>query len=87
MTPKKITNWSVRSPAYAAPELGKKYLAGTYAGSPIETSRIMRKAGPLTYETRSGTHYELVGPPDPGFVAYCESIGKPLDLADPIKFV
>lgn len=87
MTAKKITNWSVRTNAYAAPEISDNGLAGECAGRSIFTSRIMSKVGPLTYETRSGTHYELVGPPDPGFVAYCESIGKPLDLADPIKFV
>lgn len=80
-----ITNWSVRSNPFQAPEVRGLYLHGECEGKPIATSRVAEKVAPLTYRTKSGSLYRLEGEPEPGYVQYCAENNIDLDLADPIK--
>lgn len=77
---------------YTAPELREVCLMGLrlpphHLKSEVKTSAVVAKVGPKSYRTRSGNVYVLDGAPERGFVEYCKSIGKPLDLDDPIKFL
>lgn len=52
-------------------------------GKTITTSRIVSVAG-REITTKSGSVY-LLGEPDPEWLTYLESIGKPYDPAQPIR--
>ena len=79
-----------------APELRVIHLVGEVYGHPlkdrhpdgksIQTSYVVEKLGPKTFATNSGSIYTLEDP-HPDYVAFCESIDKPLNLEDPIKFI
>lgn len=86
MDAKIITNWALRFSSYDAPEVKQMRISGTCNGHPIFTSGVVRKIGELTYETKSGSHYQLSGPPEAGYAAYCAEHKIELDPADPIKF-
>jgi len=87
-----LHNWSIVGiTPYAAPEQGS-CLAGQIFlhpqftdGDKIQTSRITAADG-RTITTESGSIYQLVGDPDPGYVQYCDETNKPLDLENPIQF-
>lgn len=93
-----LKNWSVRgsNDPYMAPELRVIYFVGEVYDHPliekhpdgkiIRTSSVVEKLGPKTFVTNSGSIYTLEDP-HPGYVAFCEEIGKPLNLEDPIKFI
>lgn len=93
----KLREWStdLTGDAYTAPEHREVCLVGfrlrpnhlKVEPSLVKTSAIVAKLGPKSYRTRSGSVYVLDGAPESGFVEYCKSIGKPLDLDDPIKFL
>lgn len=93
----KLREWSTDliGDAYTAPEQRELCLVGFRVlpyhvkeePSCVKTSAVVAKVGPKSYRTRSGSVYVLDGPPESGFVEYCNSIGKPLDLDDPIKFL
>lgn len=86
MTARIITEWALRASSYEAPEVKQMKISGTCEGGPITTSRVVRQVGPLIYETKSGSHYQLSGPPEQGYADFCRDNGIALDLADPIKF-
>jgi len=84
----KLTNWGtiLTDGDYTAPELRRLRLCGTLeSGKSVITSALEAKVGHRTYRTSSGSLYELTGDPDPAYVAYLQSIGRALDLDDPIK--
>ena len=81
-----LAKWAVRGSDYAAPEVRQIRLSGTLLdGKIIQTSGVVRKVAPLTYQTQSGSLYQLEGPPDEAYAAYCAKNQIALDLADPIK--
>lgn len=97
-TPITLANWSVANPPgysrYRATELCPGIsMQGVVNGHPrlpdgegIVTSQIVRAEG-LDVYTESGSHYRLIGPPDPGFVEWCKChYDKPVDWSNPIRF-
>jgi len=89
MTPIKLTSWAcgvASDNPFDAPEISGISLRGTNPdGRRLTTSRVVEKLGPRTFRTWSGSIYELEGDPEPEYVKFCEGIGKPLNLDDPIK--
>lgn len=84
---KKLLRWSTTaSGAFGLSGDELIALQGYVEGRQIVTSCLIQKLGPRMFETYSGSVYELVGPPDAQFVAFCARIGKPLDAADPVKW-
>lgn len=83
-----ITEWALRGSNYDSPEIKRLWITGRTpdTGRSIRTNYLVRKVGPMTYETASGSHYRLEGPPDPGYATYCAENNIELDLADPVKF-
>lgn len=91
----RIENWSVcesQVDAYTAPEHRARRLRGNVFDHPrhkdgekIVTSGIVEVDG-RTIKTSSGNTYVL-GQPEPEYVSYCQSIGKPIDEANPIKVI
>lgn len=78
-----IKGWYTRLPrgtsAYTAPEVAGIAVAGEVQGHPkkpdgtrVTTSRVVRVSG-RKFWTESGTAYELVGDPDPRFLATLEA--------------
>ena len=66
-------------------------MTGTVCGHPtkadghqVVTSPIRTSKGRLV-TTQSGNVYELVGDPDPEYLAYLQSIGYPYDSVNPVK--
>lgn len=88
MSAREISQWAIRADPHASPEIKRLWITGVTPdnGKTISTSCIVKKIAPLTYETASGSHYRLVGPPEEGYAAYCKENGIDLDAADPIKF-
>jgi hypothetical protein len=93
----RLKNWAVvgNTDPYAAPELFGSQLNGLVYdhpsghfldGEPVTTSSIVKAEG-RQITTRSGTVYLLDGPPAPEYVAFCKSIGRTIDEANPIKRV
>lgn len=83
----KLTEWAtyLTGDHYTAPELRRLCLRGDRGDKKVVTSAIVEKLGPRLFRTHTGSVYELVGDPDPEFVTYCNGIGKPLNLDDPIR--
>jgi hypothetical protein len=88
MSERAITDWAIRADPYSPPECRRLWITGITpdTGKTIRTNYVLKKFGPLTYETASGSHYRLEGPPDPEYAAFCKENGIALDCADPIKF-
>lgn len=73
---------------YEAPEVRGLSVAGVWPdGQRRTSSRIVEKLGPRLFRTASGSYYEIVGDPDPEYVKHCESTGKPLNVADPVRVI
>lgn len=92
----KLTQWAVvyltgKGDGYRPPETCARVLKGIVQGHPkmrdgreILTSIIAQVNG-RTINTISGSTYELVGDPEPGYLEYLGSIGKEYDAENPIK--
>ena len=91
MTPVKIRAWScgfADDNEFNPPEVRGLSVRGTWPdGKRRRSSRVVEKLGPRTVRTRSGSVYELVGDPEPEYVAFCAEKGIPLNLDDPIRMV
>ena len=88
--PIKLTQWCLKdlgADPFKAPEVRPRGLCGFDGTKHRITSPIVEKLGPRTFKTLTGTVYELVGDPEPGYLAFCEGIGKPLNLEDPVKLI
>lgn len=87
----RLTMWAVHdqpneSP-YRAPEARRKVFTGLRPdGQRVETAPIAEKLTPRTFLCGDET-IELVGDAEPGYVAFCESIGRPIDPDDPIRMI
>ncbi len=86
LSPKVITNWSIRGSDFEAPEVRKLHICGMCEDRPIRTSYIVSKVDKLTYQTKSGSLYRLEGKPEDGYVKFCKRSGIVIDLEDPVKF-
>lgn len=85
----KLTNWSTTKnehPWYPPECMALRLMGMRDDGHSVVTSPIVKVRG-RRITTESGSVYILTGDPDPRFVAYCESIGKPLNLKRPIKVI
>jgi hypothetical protein len=90
----KIREWAVVDPnanANTAPEQLVPRLQGRVYGHPqrpegdlVVTSPIVAADGRIV-TTRSGSVYELDGPPDPRYVAASKLLGFTIDEANPIR--
>jgi hypothetical protein len=90
----RLTSWSIgygEHDAYLPPELLRPRLMGLCQGHPrkengshITTTPIWRVDGRFVV-TKSGSHYELVGDPEPGYLEYLKTIGREYDPENPIK--
>lgn len=84
---RKVTDWAIGCDAYAAPELGRMYLEGTWPDGKHKTSaRIVKYLGPRRLLTASGSVYDLDGDPSAKYAAFMSDAGKPLDLDNPLGF-
>lgn len=87
---RQVREWSIgfaRGDDFYAPETRGLAIRGTWPdGEQRVSTAIVEKLGPRLFKTESGSYYELTGDPKPEYVAFCERISKPLDLADPVKF-
>jgi len=98
-----LKNWAVVYKdwdGYTAPEAMKLYLSGEVYGRPpresdgkefpdgkrVWTSSVKEVNGRLI-TTRSGSVYELVGDPEPGYLEFLKEIGRVYDPANPIKVI
>ena len=91
-----LKNWSVTGgmyDPYLAPELRNTHLQGEvydhpnprhHDGKQIITSKIVKKIGPLTYETHSGTIYTL-DTVAPAYKEWCSENNIELNLEDPVR--
>ena len=88
---KQVSNWSIGfayGDEFNAPETRGLAIAGTWPdGKEKVSTAIVEKIGPRIFRTDNGSYYELTGDPSPEYAAFCVSIGKPLNLADPVKFI
>ena len=90
----RLHNWSIVNvdpSGYSAPEQCTRVLRGKVSGhhryremKTILTSAICKVNG-RTITTLTGSVYELVGDPEPGYVEYLESIGRTYDTENPIR--
>ena len=90
-----LKNWSITGgikDPYLAPELRNTHLQGEvydhpnprhHDGKQIITSKIVKKIGPLTYETHSGTIYTL-DTVAPAYKEWCSENNIELNLEDPV---
>lgn len=93
-----LKNWSVvQSPngdPYLPPEMFGIYLAGEIYGrggrfvdgKKVWTSRVVSVNGRMI-TTKSGSVYELVGDPEPEYLAFLKEIDKEYDPINPIKVI
>lgn len=85
----KLTAWAVghdpeESP-FRAPEVRRKVLTGLRPdGQKVVTAPLLLKLGPRLFRC-GGEIVELVGDPEPTYAEFCAGLGKPIDLADPIR--
>ena len=91
-----LKNWSIVADPnnpYMAPELKTIYLQGEvydhpnsrhHDGKRIITSKVVKKIGPLTYETKSGTIYTL-DTVAPAYKEWCSENNIELNLEDPVR--
>jgi len=93
-----LKNWAVvQSPntdPYLPPEAFGIYLGGEIYGrggrfvdgKRVVTSRVVSVNGRMI-TTKSGSVYELVGDPEPGYLDYLKEIGKEYDPINPIRVI
>jgi hypothetical protein len=93
-----LKNWAVvQSPnmdPYMPPEAYGIYLSGEIYGrggrftdgKRVTTSRVVSVDGRLI-TTQSGSVYELVGDPEPGYLSYLKETGKEYNKENPIKVI
>ncbi len=79
-----ITDWSISSDPFRAPEHRGLYLNGTCDGRSITTSRVVEIVEPRLYKTKSGSLYRLEGNPNPDYAKWCQGHGIVLDAENPI---
>lgn len=93
-----ITNWSFVFPnPYRAPEAQRSCISGvcperrreirpdtSTPNKPISTSYIVEAKGRVL-TTRSGSVYELVGDPDPGYLAFLKDKSIAFDPENPFS--
>lgn len=88
-----LSKWSAGTIArdrYTAPEAGVLRLSGFVAGHPKKRDGKLVITSPVAaadgrrITTASGSVYELVGEPDPSFLAFLKSIGRTYDADAPI---
>ena len=84
---KKLTEWAVVEDPdpWMAPELKLKFVVGILPdGQKVRTSAIHEANGRLI-RTESGSLYELIGPPNAGYMQWLDSNGRAYDPECPIK--
>lgn len=69
---------------FRAPEVRRKVFIGEIEGAKAATAPVDQKVGPREFLCGAEL-VKLEGDPDPGYAEFCQKIGKPLDLADPIR--
>ncbi len=94
MSTVQITFWSIVShpdDAYIAPERRPRHLQGQVRNYPgvrdghtIRSSTIASSQGRVA-TTESGRIYELVGAPDPGYLAHLDEQGLAYDDNEPLR--
>lgn len=94
--PIQLTEWEclyASSDPYCPPESAGLRLGGVVTGHPrkedgkrVVTSGVVRVEG-RRFWTKSGSEYELVGPPSAEYLAYLRETGRTYNEAEPIRVV